>query len=348
MLLGRDPNKAIAALGFSSAPLIGAERRVADLEREARRQVDRLKLAEAALDDARRVAASIADDPVVLTDEITKASEATLTDLIDSLETLTTEERSTLVSIVGQMRLEKDMRRSALPNEAAETVLRHLPVWAVTTLSAGSRLPLTAGLFDYVIFDEASQGDIGSAIPLLFRAKTAIFVGDPNQLSMIAKIPPAEERSLLSRQNLYRSGIGRYAQGVTDLFAFATSSSAACRFTLRDHFRCHPEIADYINDAFYGRQLNTLTNVSRLKVPKGFDAGLHWTNIIGKIVSQTGQSAHCEAEAEAIAAHLHSLLEVGHFDGTVGVVSFFARQAERINELIRRTGISQATMDRRS
>src|ERR1039457_3452737 len=51
-------------------------------------------------------------------------------------------------------------------------VTKILPCWAVTSLSARGRLPFEPGFFDLVVIDEASQCDIASALPLLFRAKS--------------------------------------------------------------------------------------------------------------------------------------------------------------------------------
>ena len=50
-------------------------------------------------------------------------------------------------------------------------VTRLLPCWAVTSLSARGRLPFEPAFFDLVVIDEASQCDIASALPLLFRAQ---------------------------------------------------------------------------------------------------------------------------------------------------------------------------------
>ena len=41
--------------------------------------------------------------------------------------------------------------------EEAGLVLQHRPLWAVSVLSASSRIPLLPALFDYAVFDEASQ-----------------------------------------------------------------------------------------------------------------------------------------------------------------------------------------------
>jgi hypothetical protein len=74
---------------------------------------------------------------------------------------------------------DKKTAQSAL-NKSLPLLLKHFPLWAVTNLSIGSRIPLIPGLYDLAILDEASQCDIPSAIPIIFRAKRVGVVGDPH------------------------------------------------------------------------------------------------------------------------------------------------------------------------
>ncbi|GAA5204904.1 AAA domain-containing protein [Streptomyces thinghirensis] len=71
--------------------------------------------------------------------------------------------------------------------------------WAVTSLSARHFLPGPA-LFDLVVIDEASQCAIPHILPLLFRARRALVIGDAMQLAHVAKISP--EREALVRRKL--------------------------------------------------------------------------------------------------------------------------------------------------
>ncbi|GAH38789.1 unnamed protein product, partial [marine sediment metagenome] len=69
------------------------------------------------------------------------------------------------------------------------TFINALPVlriWSSTLKSIRRTFPLSPCVFDYVIFDEASQVDLPSAAPALYRAKRAIVVGDPMQLTHVA------------------------------------------------------------------------------------------------------------------------------------------------------------------
>src|SRR5256885_4017685 len=56
------------------------------------------------------------------------------------------------------------------------------PVWLVNPEMVSRVFPLRAGLFDLVVFDEASQLPVESALPALFRAKRVVVSGDEKQL----------------------------------------------------------------------------------------------------------------------------------------------------------------------
>ena len=75
-------------------------------------------------------------------------------------------------------------------------IVNHLPCWAVTSLSARGRIPLVPGFFDLLIIDEASQCDIASVLPLLFRSKRAMIIGDPMQLRHTSALPAGQDRHL--------------------------------------------------------------------------------------------------------------------------------------------------------
>ena len=82
-----------------------------------------------------------------------------------------------------------------------------IPCWAVTSLSAKGKIPFEPGIFDIVIFDEASQCDIASAMPLLYRAKSAVVIGDPKQLTHISSLSKGQDIKLLQKNNLDESFI---------------------------------------------------------------------------------------------------------------------------------------------
>ncbi|MGL5549980.1 MAG: AAA domain-containing protein, partial [Culicoidibacterales bacterium] len=64
----------------------------------------------------------------------------------------------------------------------AEDILTTIPCWLMTPETVADIMPLTQHLFDIVIFDEASQILVETAIPTLYRGKKIVIVGDDKQL----------------------------------------------------------------------------------------------------------------------------------------------------------------------
>lgn len=63
-----------------------------------------------------------------------------------------------------------------------EMLLKILPCWIMTPDDVARLFPCTPGLFDVVIIDEASQCDLPSMTPVLFRSKQAVVAGDSKQM----------------------------------------------------------------------------------------------------------------------------------------------------------------------
>jgi hypothetical protein len=71
-------------------------------------------------------------------------------------------------------------------------LLRRLPAWATTTMSARV-LPPRPALFNLVVIDEAAQCSIPAILPMLYRAERALIIGDPRQLPPVITLPSQEE-----------------------------------------------------------------------------------------------------------------------------------------------------------
>lgn len=107
--------------------------------------------------------------------------------------------------------------RTAVSRNAMPSALAAFPVWAVTSLSAGNNFPLHAGLFDLVVIDEASQSDLASALPLLYRARRAVIVGDPNQLTHITTLLGSRDEQLARDHGLSEEEWAAFAFTATSL-----------------------------------------------------------------------------------------------------------------------------------
>ena len=210
-------------------------------------------------------------------------------------------------------------------------LLEHFPAWCVTNLSAGSTFPLAAGIFDLLLVDEASQCDIPSVIPLLYRAKRATFVGDPMQLRHVTNLSRSREESLLKRYGLTALDVQRFTYRENSVFNLVSSAPAidTVHF-LAHHYRCHPGIAEFVNRSFYSGRLRVATEGRRWNRPTTREAGVHWTDVRGEIVSP-GRGAHCPDEVAAVVAEVVRLKAEG-FKGSIGVVTPFRLQADRIRD----------------
>jgi superfamily I DNA and/or RNA helicase/very-short-patch-repair endonuclease len=215
-------------------------------------------------------------------------------------------------------------------------VASSLPCWAVTALSARGGLPFTPGLFDLVVIDEASQCDIASVLPLLFRAKRAVIIGDPQQLRHISKITAKQERVLLEKHELVR-GRANWAYASNSLFDLAAGIAGGQDIIqLRDHHRSHAAIIGFSNKEFYEGRLRVATRydrLRRLRSGRTLEPAVRWLDVSGEVRRPASGGATNEAEAAAVVSELRRLAVRG-YQGTVGVVSPFLAQALRIRDLV--------------
>lgn len=209
-----------------------------------------------------------------------------------------------------------------------------LPAWAITSLSASGRVPLSAGLFDLLIIDEASQCDIPSALPLLYRARRAVIIGDPNQLRHITSLDARTDDELFTRCRLPqdRRAWMYCRNSLFDLAAGLCGQDAV--IVLRDHHRSHADIVGFSNARFYRCQLRIATRYERLRPPPGDGRAVRWVDVRGRVERPEGGGAVNAAEARAVVAELRKLVVDGGYGGEVGVVTPFRAQQQLINAIV--------------
>ena len=208
-----------------------------------------------------------------------------------------------------------------------------LSCWAVTSLSARGRVPFEPTFVDLLIVDEASQCDIASAIPLLFRARRVVVIGDPKQLRHISSLSKQQDQQLLNKHGLVENH-AKWAHSSHSLFDL---TGGICRsediINLRDHHRSHVDIIEFSNEAFYEGQLRVATRYDRLQRPWKDEPAVRWINVQGKTVRPGTGGAINEEEARAVVQEIERLVGQG-YRGSIGVVSPFRAQANRIRDLV--------------
>jgi hypothetical protein len=105
------------------------------------------------------------------------------------------------------------------------------------------------GMFDTVIVDEASQAGIDSLV-LLLLAKRVVVVGDDKQNSPEAVGVPEDDIARLAREHLSQFRFRDEFRPDTSLFDHAERAFGSL-ISLREHFRCVPEIIRFSNDLCY-------------------------------------------------------------------------------------------------
>jgi hypothetical protein len=156
-------------------------------------------------------------------------------------------------STAGQDQIFREIDFAALMNT--------FPIWAVTNQHAAELLPLQREMFDLVIVDEASQCDVASALPLLFRAKRAIVCGDPKQLRHLSFLREDRQAALGSQHGLSASQRAQWnyrTQSLLDVVNGAIPSQDDV-VLLDEHYRSLPQIIEFSNHHFYANALRVMT-----------------------------------------------------------------------------------------
>jgi superfamily I DNA and/or RNA helicase len=139
------------------------------------------------------------------------------------------------------------------------------PVLLVSPSVCGSIIPLKEGLFDVVIFDEASQLRIEDTFPALLRGKIKIISGDSQQMPPSnffqggnAILAPTDEDN--EEETNFQSENARIRQNIDladseSLLVYAENCNYEASF-LKIHYRSqHPNLIEFSNHAFYGKRL---------------------------------------------------------------------------------------------
>lgn len=221
-----------------------------------------------------------------------------------------------------------------------KSIVRAFPAMAVTNLSVRHALPLSAGAIDVVVIDEASQCDIASALPLLYRAKRAVVIGDPNQLTHISLLHRADDQQLQRQIGLTSTDDQRFLYSINSLFELARSviGTGAKFVHLLEHYRSRAEIIGFSNKKFYGGKLSIWTDYRRLR-GAGHPDALTWHDVVGEVVRPSAGSAYNLDEAKAVVVLIEEIIGrlSAHGDDysvSLGVVTPFREQANKIRDLV--------------
>ncbi|RKX93330.1 MAG: hypothetical protein DRZ90_12935 [Spirochaetes bacterium] len=206
--------------------------------------------------------------------------------------------------------------------------------WAITSLSVRSKIPFKPHIFDIVVIDEASQCDISSAIPMLYRAKKAVVIGDGKQLQHISLLRKKMDMGLMAKHDLIDNHI-LWSYSQSSLYDLAQGLVPADMFTqLRDHHRSHSDIITFSNQVFYGENLRIFTKYEQLNLIPD-EPVVRWIDAPGLAKPHYAGGTYNPTEAGFVVNELKRLVE-NSYTGSIGVVSPFRAQVNHIKEQLNR------------
>lgn len=196
-------------------------------------------------------------------------------------------------------------------NECRDSV----PAWIMPLHRVYETVEAGPGIFDVIIVDEASQcGPEG--LPLMYLGKRILVVGDDKQISPEAVGVERGQVQRLMRDHLYDFSLADSFDVESSLFDHGRIRFGN-RITLREHFRCMPEIINFSNDLCYRtdpliplRQYppDRLEPLNAIYVPSGYREG-------------EGQRVVNRPEAEVLADTVERCCRDRRYQGmTMGVI----------------------------
>jgi very-short-patch-repair endonuclease len=187
-----------------------------------------------------------------------------------------------------------------------------------------------AGMFDTVIVDEASQAGVEGLL-LLLVAKRIIVVGDDKQNSPEAVGVLEDDIARLAREHLNQFRFRDEFRPDSSLFDHAERSFGNL-ISLREHFRCVPEIIRFSNDLCY----RDAPLIPLRQAPPQRLVPLMSQFVAEGMCEGDAQRIRNRAEAEALVKKIESLVRDESYDGkSLGVIALQGHgQAELIENLI--------------
>jgi very-short-patch-repair endonuclease len=224
---------------------------------------------------------------------------------------------------VGKKRRIRPLR--ALMRDLNWPLRESTPCWLASPEVVSEAFPLERGLFDLVIFDEASQLDTERALPVLYRAKRAVIAGDEQQM------PPTHWFEASRDEEEEGEGDVALAEAQrADSLLVAAKRIYGFHY-LSWHYRSrYQELIEYSNHAFYDGALQVAANTGRAAA----HAAIEWVRVEGTWDRQTNP-----VEVRRCVDLLHRLLAEDRDRGgsrSLGVISFNAPQMDAIKDEIER------------
>ncbi|MBP1159800.1 hypothetical protein JOE46_001959 [Rhodococcus sp. PvR099] len=233
---------------------------------------------------------------------------------------------------VGELRRLLDRKRGGatfrqLMSRYSEHILAATPCVFVSPGSLAQFVPPGSATFDLVVFDEASQVTVAQAVGALGRGRSAVIVGDSQQM------PPTSFGQVGAADDEEEDEDGVLAPEDAESILTECVESGVPRLWLSWHYRSQDEsLINFSNRNYYEGRLASLPS------PGGdITAGVEWRRVDGHFNREDKKREFRtnRVEAESIVAEIRTRLATPHLAGqTIGVVTFNTQQRTLIQDLL--------------
>ena len=201
---------------------------------------------------------------------------------------------------------------------------------------------MSAGAFDLVVIDEATQCSITNLLPLLYRGKRLAVIGDEEQLRAINIINKSEENLLAKKYDVeewiddYGHYSEKYGPNKKDVYTVGVNSlpvGLADVVYLREHYRSHPQIIGFSNHRIYKKRLELKRPVDSFNE----NDGMHVIQVSGTAEMDPKQKSWINKdEAEKIVESIAEEPRILERKQSVGVVTPYKAQKLLIQEMLQK------------
>ena len=218
--------------------------------------------------------------------------------------------------------------------DRCKMLLNILPCWIMSPDDVARLFPCKPALFDVVIIDEASQCDLPSMTPVLYRAGQVVVAGDSKQMQAqrFAFTSSQVAAQAWAQQGLDRLDPDRWLDPAkVDLLQLASIRMDEEVF-LDEHYRSLPAIISFSNERWYRNRLRIMRDEDDKRCGDPEDLAITLHQVKGKVSPGTQENL---VEAKALVAHLVRLMEnPSYSEATFGVICLFEEQMRLVSDLV--------------
>ncbi|MBR6080024.1 MAG: HRDC domain-containing protein [Treponema sp.] len=239
--------------------------------------------------------------------------------LFDSLALLTQSKRHN--DIQRAVESKRRMSVNKFINKFDFELFKSIKIWLLTPEVVSEIIPLQIGVFDLLVFDEASQMYVEKGLPSILRAKKVVVAGDQKQLrpSSLGTGRMTIDEDALDEDEEISAALEE--ESLLDLAKYRYPDTL-----LNFHYRSkYEELIAFSNYAFYGGQLYVSPNVAEPETPP---IEVH------KMSGAIWDKRRNQKEAEYIVGLLKDIFANRKENETIGIITFNTSQRDLIDDLI--------------